>query len=107
MVLTQKSKTFGKVCKGSKAIPERHALRNMIMPRYAQHWHMVKSDDGAALQKIRDCVHTIQNKMQAFGLSEDEMLLKFNDDKDRLQEAIDKRQHRSPWAMLLLGQRHS
>ena len=35
-------------------------------------------------------VHTKQNTKQTIGLSEDEMLLKFNDDKERQQKAIDK-----------------
>ena len=71
-------------------IPERNELRNMIAPRDAQYGHLVKFDDGAALQKIRDCFHTKQNTTQTIGPSEDEMLLEFNDDKERLRKAIDK-----------------
>ena len=83
-------------------IPERHALGNMTAPRDAQYEHVVKFDDGAALQKIRACFHTQQNKKQTIGLSEDEMLLKFYDDKDKLQKAIDKGKIRVHGRLLLL-----
>ena len=61
-----------------------------MMPRDAHDGHLAKFDDGAALQKIRACFHTQQNKKQTIGLSEDEMILKLHDDKERLQKAIDK-----------------
>ena len=88
--LPQEVKDLWHSLHGPGTIPERNALRNMMVPRNAGYGHMVQFQDGAMLEKMKQVFHTKQNRKQTIGMSETEMLLKFHGDKAMMQEAIDK-----------------
>jgi hypothetical protein len=77
---------------GPGAAQERHALRNLCVPRDATYGSICKVDPtGPLMQRIRTVWQTKQKKIQLKGMSESEMLWKnFQGNQAAMKLAIDK-----------------
>ena len=88
---------------GPGTIPQRHALRNAIVPRSAGYGHICNIDpDGQPMKKVRDIFEIKQRKVQMVGLAESEMLHKeWQGNSQGMQKAIGKGDGCQRWLLLL------
>ena len=80
------------ISSGPETIPQRHALRNMIVTKNAPYGHICRVDpDGRLMQRIRKVFEVKQRNQQMVGLTESEMLHKeWQGNIQGMQKAIEK-----------------